>query len=346
MNDTPSPEPHEPELRDKRPGFLPFAWWVPLMAGAVLGLALRLIFAGGAGDPFTVMSSAYFLLSPFAVGAVTVYVAERETRRTWEYHLVAPIAATALYVVGSFAMLIEGLICIVFALPVFAVFGAIGGLVMGFICRRIDWPKPRYTAYSFIALPLLLGLFPTHEEQHVRIREVERTLVVAARPQALWYAINNARDIEPHEVQDGWMYRIGVPLPLAGITEQTPSGRLRHVTMGKSIHFDQVITHWAENEDLVCGYRFTADSFPPNALDDHVRIGGRYFDMLETEYRIEPINEHASSLKIRMRYRVSTEFNWYAEPIARALTANLEEVLLNFYGTRALERAPQSPPGP
>jgi hypothetical protein len=340
MNDT-SPAPSsETEPAEKRPRFLPFAWWVPMATGAVLGLALRLIFShGGRGDPFEVMSNAYFLFSPFAVGAATVYVAERERRRTWEYHLGAPIVATALYVAGSFAMLIEGIICIIFALPILMAFGALGGLVMGLICRRIDWPKPKYTAYSFIALPLVVGLFPTHEVEHTRIRDVERTLIVAAPPQALWYAINHATAIEPREVEQGWLYRVGVPLPLAGITEETPSGRVRHITMGKSVHFDQVITRWVENEDLVCSYRFTADSFPPGALDDHVRIGGRYFDMVETEYRIERIDARASALKIRMRYRVSTEFNWYADPLARALTANLEETLLNFYGTRALERA-------
>lgn len=328
-------------MTDEPPRFLPFAWWAPLAVGAVIGLGFRLIFSGPSigTNLLQVMSNTYFLLTPFAVGAATVYVAERQKRRTWGYHIGAPIVAVVLYVAGSFVMLVEGTICIVFALPIFAVFSAIGGLVMGFICHKTDWPKPKYTAYSFVALPLVLGFLPTHGAEHTRIRDVERTLVVAASPQAIWQIINNARAIQPHEVQDGWMYQIGVPLPLAGVTEETSNGRVRHITMGKSVRFDQVITRWVENEDLLCRYRFTADSFPPGALDDHVRIGGRYFDILETEYHIERVGEHASAFKIRMRYRVSTEFNWYAEPIARVLAGNLEEVLLNFYATRALERA-------
>jgi hypothetical protein len=32
-----------------------------------------------------------------------------------------------------------------------------------------------------------------------------------------------------------------------------------------------------------------------------------------------------------LRYRLSTRFNWYAAPLARALMGNLEETVLEFY---------------
>ena len=57
---------------------------------------------------------------------------------------------------------------------------------------------------------------------------------------------------------------------------------LRHITMGKGVRFDQVATEWRENERVSWRYRFAEDSFPPGALDDHVRIGGEYFDLGET----------------------------------------------------------------
>ena len=57
--------------------------------------------------------------------------------------------------------------------------------------------------------------------------------------------------------------------------------------MGKGIHFDQVATEWRENERVSWRYRFAADSFPAGALDDHVRIGGHYFDLGETQYSLQ-----------------------------------------------------------
>jgi hypothetical protein len=104
--------------------------------------------------------------------------------------------------------------------------------------------------------------------------------------------------------------------------------------MGKGIQFDQVATLWEPNHRVLWTYRFAADSFPPHALDDHVRIGGEYFDLLDTEYLLTPVGNQ-TELRIRMSYRVSTRFNWYAQPIAEILIGNFEEVILGFYANRA-----------
>jgi hypothetical protein len=79
---------------------------------------------------------------------------------------------------------------------------------------------------------------------------------------------------------------------------------------------------------------FAPDSFPPRALDDHVRIGGHYFDLRTTEYTLEPRGSQ-TDLTIRMTLRLSTQFNWYAEPIAKALVGNFSEHALRLYARRA-----------
>ncbi len=77
-------------------------------------------------------------------------------------------------------------------------------------------------------------------------------------------------------------------------------------------------------------YEFTEDSFPPNALDEHVEIGGLYFDVLDTEYVIERLGANRSELIVRMRFRVSTHFNWYARSVASLLVSNFEETILEL----------------
>ena len=92
-------------------------------------------------------------------------------------------------------------------------------------------------------------------------------------------------------------------------------------------------------------YRFTAESFPPRAMDDHVRIGGPHFDLLDTVYTLQP-EGGGTRLKVSMSYRVSTQFNWYAEPLARWLIGNFEKVALRLYARRAEAGAAQGQPGP
>jgi hypothetical protein len=319
---------------------LPFSPWWPLVAGALLGMTLRIIFSNEAGHAYNAMGSAFLLIAPFAVGAFTVYVAETRARRRWSYYVWAPAVANALCVIGTMAILIEGLICAIIVVPLFAAVGAVGGLAMGAICRMTNWPKQ--AVYSFAVLPLLLGAIPPNDVGNNFYGAVERTIIVQASRDKIWQQLYDVRDIRSEEVGHAWMYRIGVPLPIAGVTDEKSSELVRRITMGKSVYFDQVSNDWKANQHVNWRYRFYEDSFPPHAMDDHVKIGGHYFDVIDTNYTLTPIDTKSTELKIQMHYRINTEFNWYANPIAQFLIGNFEEVILNFYSQRASSAEPKS----
>jgi hypothetical protein len=181
----------------------------------------------------------------------------------------------------------------------------------------------------------LLGGFEQRLPLPQTVLQEERVLVVAAPAAAVWNQLMSARDIQPEEMNQAWMYRIGVPLPRSAITENQAGALIRHITMGKAIRFDQVATDWVPNRRVLWTYRFTKDSFPPQALDDHVRIGGTYFDVLDTEYALRDF-PGGTKIHVSMHYRVSTNFNWYVRPIAAFLVGNFEQAALNFYAKRAV----------
>jgi hypothetical protein len=317
---------------------LPFRGWWPLLGGAFAGLALRLVYFGKAGDAYAPMMQSFILASPVLVAVVTVYLAELQARRNWTYYFIAPAVATLLYVLGTLLIMIEGWICAILIFPLFALIGGMAGLAMGAICRATNWPR-RTIVGCIAALPLITGGFEQHLPLPPRERVAECEVLVNAPASAVWRELIDARHIEPAEINEAWLYRIGVPMPISGIADTQDGEHLRHVTMGKGIHFDQVATEWRENEVVSWRYRFAADSFPPRALDDHVRIGGHYFDLGETQYSMHE-NGSQTRLRIRMHYRVSTRFNWYAGPVADLLVGNFAEVVLRFYARRA-ERAVQ-----
>jgi hypothetical protein len=317
---------------------LAFSRWWPLCVGALTGLTMRLLFSGKGSEAYAAMMASFVLLVPVLVGAVAAYVAERLHRRTWTYYFWAGAWANLFAVVGALVIMVEGLICAIVIVPLVSVYGGLGGLLMGAICRWTSKEKP--TLLGITALPLVLGAFEQTVPLPDAVRVVERVTVIAAPPQRIWAVLEDARDIEPYEVDRAWMYRIGVPLPIAGITRRTASGVVRDVTMGRGIRFQQVATLWEPGQRVKWTYRFTPESFPPGALDDHVMIGGRYFDIIDTDYALTGRADGTTELRSRMRYRVSTQFNWYVDPIAQFLVGNFQEVILEFYARRA-ERSVQ-----
>jgi hypothetical protein len=86
---------------------------VPFIADALYGLLMRLVFASqwiGAARWPGVMSVAFVVLVPIAVGAITVYVAEQRRRLSWGYYVTAPWLAVLLFIAGAAITLLEGAI--------------------------------------------------------------------------------------------------------------------------------------------------------------------------------------------------------------------------------------------
>ncbi len=315
---------------------LPFSNWWPIAAGAVLGVLLRLAYAGHERGPYHAMMGSFIYLVPLAVGAVTVYLAERSVRRTWGYYLAAGFGANALFVVGTLLILIEGWICAIVIVPLFGAIGMVGALVMGIVCRLTNWPK--HAAYSVAVLPLLFGAVEPTANLPTRLRTIERSVVIDAPREVVWDQLMNVSDIRDEEVGHGLAFRIGVPPPISALSDVAGDQRLRRIAMGKQVYFDQVETERREHEYIRWSQRFYSDSFPPGSFDEHVVMGGEYFDIDSVSYELAPQGPR-TQLTVSFHYRVSTRFNWYADPVARLMLGNLEEVLLGLYQQRSEARS-------
>ncbi|MFS2163702.1 SRPBCC family protein [Variovorax sp. Varisp62] len=311
---------------------MPFGWFWPMAIGAAVALVLRLLFSSAPGKPYSAMLASFVYFVPAVCGAVTVYMAERIERRNWWYYIWAPWVATSLFVGGTLLVFIEGLICAIVIVPLFATMGSVGGLAMGIVCRVTNWPKQ--AIYSFAMLPLVLGAIEPQLPNPDRFSNTSRALFIAAPAERVWHELNAASDIRPAEVGDAWAYRIGVPMPVSGVTVDTPEGRVRQVQWQKNVHFEEVITEWEPNRLLKWRFRFSPDSFPAGALDDHVMIGGQYFDLHDATYTLTP-RDGGTELRVAVSWRLSTSFNWYADRVMHLLLDDASENILRFYKARS-----------
>lgn len=275
----------------------------------------------------------FVYLVPFAVSAVTSYVAEREKRRTLGYHTMAGMLANVFFVIGTLLIMIEGLICAIVIVPLFAVIGAVSGLVIGAVCRWTNWPKQVVGCVA--VLPLVVGGLEHVQTPEQRVQTIERSLTIAAPRQVVWAQLSGVRDIRPEEIKGTVAFLIGVPPPVSATTLGQAGHRVRRIAMGKHVYFDQEEVERREFEFIRWNQRFYPDSFPPGSFDQHVVMGGDYFDVNSVSYSLAD-DGAGTRLTLSMDYRVSTRFDWYADAVAKLVLGNLEKTLLRVYEDRAV----------
>jgi hypothetical protein len=189
-----SPEAGTPRLSV----FEPHKWAWPILSGTLIGLGLRATFFGRPGAPFSAMMALFAVLAPIVIGAVTVVSAERSTRGSWGYYFWSAAGANALCALIAFAVTIEGLICVVLAVPLFVLLGGISGLITGFMSRRVI--RPHRSLYGIAVLPLLLGGFEQQLPLPQTVLSQQRFLVTNASREVVWQQLMTARGLRPDEM--------------------------------------------------------------------------------------------------------------------------------------------------
>jgi hypothetical protein len=338
-------EPMDPAATDTSPAanlsrFVKHGWsWA--IVGAVYGLAMRLLL--GKTSPFGPMSVAFIIATPIVVGALTVYGGRHKPQSVLAI-IFRPWASVALMLLGCAVSLIEGSICIALLSPLFLVLGTIGGVGMAIALRVARHNQSRLKAVA--VLPLLLLAIDSYVPLSTQELSVRQSVVVDAAPGTIWKQILTARDIRPDEFPFSLTYLIGVPHPAEGINRPTAEGEVRFSRWERGVEFQALVTRKKENESITWNYRFDGHSFPPGSMDEHVAIGGRYFDLRDTTFNLVPRLDGRTELQLVAHYRVTSSIGFYAIPAATVLGNDFVHSILSLYKKRSEEgRGPQSPGG-
>jgi hypothetical protein len=308
----------------------PLLW---VVFGAAYGLAMR-VFFGDMPHFFgaRVVSIAFMFGTPFAIGAIVVY-GLRDSKPSLSRMIIAPWLSILLALIGSAISLLEGSVCIVLASPLFFAASSLGGLIMGLVLRWTN--KGTTTLSSLLALPILLMFAEPAVPQQTQLLEDRVSIEVAASPHRIWTEIMNARNIRKEELPFNFTHFIGVPRPIEGVNVMTPEGEIRYSKWERGVHFTALVTKRIEDRSITWRYRFTPDSFPAGSLDDHVKIGGRYFNLYDTTFNLVPLSANLTRLEIISQYQVTTDVNFYGVPIARFTANDFMSAILHLYKSRS-----------
>jgi len=270
---------------------------------------------------------------PIAIGILVGFSATRQNSASLLRPTILPSLSTALFVFAAGAILREGTICIVMAAPIFLILTVIGGII-GVLMSLFGGSHSSKLLSVTLVLPFLSAPIENRLPPVTAYQTTTQSIYIAASPATVWHHINFPTDIQPKELDGGLVYLIGAPHPIEARTIEAKVGGLRKLRWERGVSFDETITAWEPNKHIAWNYHFRPDSFPSGSLDDHIVIGGRYFNMTATSYTLTPVG-NGTQLSIEVLTSVTTNFNWYADFCAHILINDTAKTILQFYKHRS-----------
>lgn len=312
-----------------------------VVAGLIYGLFCRFVFGweiGGMGngsEVFDVMSAAFIFVVPVSLGFLMMIVhRKREGFRFWHY-LILPWMPGFLFLFCTLLLAWEGIICIVLWIPLVMCLSSFGGLLAMLALYLIKVRRNRmYCTTLVCALPFILAPVENLKERASEIRTVRSQIVIRAPVDVVWKNIERVPAITENEHRFSLVHLMGFPRPIEAKLIGEGIGAVRHATFEGDVLFLEHITEWQRNEKLSFTITANTENIPPDTFDEHVTIGGPYFDVLNGGYEIEILDEKTILLHLFSQQRLSTNFNFYSHLWTEWLMKSIQDYILEIIKER------------
>ncbi len=279
------------------------------------------------------VSIAYIFVLPLILGAIPVLFSTKEQLKSYKLYLILPWGITLTFFFLSWAFNFEGMICLTIIIAPFLIVGTLGALIYRLIKLKNEGKGTKL--YISLALPLVFLSIEHNIQPTDQIHTVQTTIEIEANQTATWDNLKNVKDIQPHEIETHFIHLIGIPKPISGVLDKEGVGGIRHITWEKGIKFEEHITNWDENNGFAYDINVDPTSIPPTTLDEHVMIGGKYFDVLKGSYKIDSVNETKCMVTLTCTYRVTTNLNFYSKLWADFILNDFNEMILEVIKKRS-----------
>jgi len=166
---------------------------------------------------------------------------------------------------------------------------------------------------------------------------VHNQILINAPADAVWKQIERVPTIQEQEQTHSYLHDLGFPRPLEATLSKPAVGGVRHATFESNILFVETVTEWDPPRTL--SFSIVPElAESQSAIVNSKILGGKYFDILEGSYYLEPVlgqNGEQTLLHLSSVQRVSTFYNLYSSLWTRWIMSQLQSYILRVIQQRA-----------
>ncbi len=306
-----------------------FVFGIPLL----YAFALRGIFLNDFYDTIVgIVSIAFLIFGPLAIGALTVALSPRDTAVNIWYGIFAPWIVILVFLGISFLVKFEGAICLVMALPIFLVIASFGGITISLI------RKSRINNTVNVIIAVLLPFLFTPIESSLNIQpvtyEAYTNIIIEAPKEKIWDNVTRVRKISESEDNGKLSKLMGFPRPIVAELDTLQTGGRRKAVFDKGLMFDETVNIYEHEKKMSFNITPVTEEIPPGTLDEHVTVGGKYFTVLDGTYELAPAGNGKYNLILYSHFKMNTTFNFYSGLWAKWIMKDIQNNILGIIKNR------------
>ncbi len=307
---------------------------IVLLIPVIYALVIRLMFGLDKDmDLLEVMSISFLFFLPTIVGILSVYFSKEESVKSYSFRLFFPWIPVLLFFVITIIFSIEGWACWIMVLPLFFMASSIGGLLGGYFKTKNSKNKLKLSFILF--LPLIFSPLENLIEKIPSKYEAYTYIDIDAPADVIWDNVTRVKNIDKKD-DTAWLTNfLGFPRPLKAELNYEGVGAYRKAIFSGGLVFHETVTEYVDNKKMVFNIDVNPAEIPSTTLDEHVLIGGDYFDVLNGTYELEKLNSKTNRLHLTSFFEMKTTFNFYAGWWGKLIMKDIQNNILRVHKKRS-----------
>jgi hypothetical protein len=284
-----------------------------ILIPVLFAIIIRMLFGATVFDDlYSVMSWTFFITVPAGVGVLVVYFSSVENVKSMLYVICVPWVFVLLIICLTMLLNIEGWGCWLMISPLFLIFASVGSVIASYFKLRKEKNKENLNVSVFLLLPFIVGPIENSITPDLEIFTTYTSIVINAEAKDIWKNVTSVHEIKDSESNPRLTRWLGFPQPLKAELDTLGVGGFRKAIFEKGLIFNETVTNYEDQKLMAFRIKANTYEIPSTTLDEHILIGGEYFDMLNGTYELKKIGDKKFELILYSNFSMKTTFNLYA----------------------------------
>lgn len=306
-----------------------------ILIPVLYGLLLRVIFNLDIIKDFTqVMSITFFMTVPYGIGILTIALSPIEKVKSPGYRICMPWVSVIVLFAITLLLQIEGWACWLMILPVFLPFASLGGLTAGYFKLKRYRKSNKLNISLAVLLPFIVAPLEKTIAVHPATFKAYTSIDITAPDSTIWQHITRVKTITKEEDRGTVTNFLGFPRPVKAELDVAAVGGTRKAIFSKGLVFTEIVTAYQHQKYMHFTISANPYEIPSTAMDEHVVIGGEYFDVLDGTYELEQLSNTVYRVHLYSHFQLKTTFNFYADWWAKWIMKDIQNNILHVIKAR------------